>query len=190
MRTRNDERSWGWPARLLHWTVAALIVFQLAVGVYMANFVEDIFARFSYTQTHKSFGFVVFALALLRVAWRLANPKRPADPPHAKRWETALARVTHVGFYALMFLMPVSGWLMASASTLQDQYGIKNRVFSWFELPDPFVPGSEAVEDVFFAIHVSGAALLAVLLVVHVAAALKHHFILRDDVLRRMSWGR
>ena len=190
MKIRNDAESWGLIARLLHWAMAAIIVFLLAVGVYMANFVDDLFARFALTQTHKSWGFVVFALALVRLGWRWAQPAAPGLPADTKPWEATAARLTHVGFYALMLLMPVTGWLMASASTLQDDYGVKNMVFGLFELPDPFVPGDAGLEEALHALHVAGAVSLGGLLALHVGAALKHHFVLRDGVLRRMSWGR
>lgn len=189
MRLLNTTRSWGWPARALHWAMAALIVFLLGVGVYMTR-LDDVFARFALTQTHKSYGFVVFALALARLAWRLANPAVPADPPAAKAWEVALSRASHWGFYGLMILMPLSGWLMASASELQDTYGVRNMVFGLFELPDPFVPGDRKLEAVFKLVHNAGAIALALLLALHVGAALKHHLVMRDDVLRRMTWGR
>ena len=187
MKTMNDAAGWGWPARALHWAMAVLILGLLVVGAYMTR-LDDLFARFELTQTHKSFGFVVFALAVLRVAWRAVNPV-PAEPADAKTWEKQAARVSHAAFYVLMFLMPVSGWLMASASELQEMYGVKNMVFGLFELPDPFVPGDAGLEAAFKLVHNTGAILLALLLLAHVGAALKHHFIMRDDVLTRMTKG-
>lgn len=190
MKTRNDTQGWGWPARLLHWSMAAIILFLLGVGVYMANFESDMMRQFTLTQTHKSWGAVVFALGLVRIGWRLAQRETPAPTPQTRGWEAAAARVTHLAFYGLMLWMPLSGWLMASASTLQDDYGIKNRVFGLFELPDPFIPGDRGLEEAFHAAHVGGAVALAALLALHVGAATKHHFLLRDGVLRRMVRGR
>ncbi len=189
MRLRNTAASWGWPARLLHWSMAAIMLYMLGLGVYMVR-LDDIFARFALTQTHKSWGFVVFALACARVVWRLSNRDAPLDPPGMKPWERAAARVSHWGLYALMVALPLSGWLMASASPLQDCYGIKNMVFGLFELPDPFIPGDKGLEAAFKLIHNGAAIALALLLAVHVGAALKHHFVMRDDVLKRMTWGR
>lgn len=190
MHTRNTETGWGWPARLLHWAVAAVILFMLPLGVYMVNFVDDLATRFALTQIHKSWGFVVFSLAVARLVWRMLNPVTPAEPEAARPWENRLARATHVALYALMFLMPLSGWLMASASDLQDMYGIRNMVFGLFEMPDPFVPGDRGLEHVLKLAHASFAVALTVLLALHAGAALKHHFVLRDNVLTRMILGR
>lgn len=189
MTLRNTATRWGWPARLLHWTMAAIMLFMLGVGVYMTR-IDDIFERFALTQTHKSWGFAVFALACVRLVWRLLNQETPRDAPGMKHWERSAARLSHLGFYLLMFALPLSGWLMASASQLQDSYGIRNMVFGLFEMPDPFVPGDKALEAAFKLIHNGAALALAALLAIHVGAAFKHHFVLRDDVLKRMTLGR
>lgn len=189
MLMRNTETGWGAPARLLHWAIAALILFQLGMGAWMANFVDDLYARFAMTQTHKSWGTVVFALAVARISWRMANPVAPALPEATPRWERLAASLSHGLLYALMLLLPVSGWLMASASELQEMYGVRNMVFGLFEMPDPFVPGDAGLEAVFRAIHVGGAITLSLVLLAHAGAALRHHFVLRDDVLRRMIRG-
>ena len=185
----NTRTGWGWPARLLHWLMAALILFQAGLGVWMVNAVEDIPTQFELYQLHKSWGFVIFALALVRLAWRATHPA-PDLPADMGRVEASVARGAHLALYALMIAMPVSGWLMASASTLQDDFGVRNTVFGLFALPDPFRPGSEALEDVFRAIHVWSAAAMALILAGHVGAALRHHFVRRDGVLRRMVLGR
>ena len=103
--------------------------------------------------------------------------------------EVLLARGGHLAIYVCLVAMPLSGWLMASASTLQDTYGIKNMVFGLFELPDPFQPGSAELEQLFRRIHFYIALALSLLLLGHLAAALKHHFFNRDNVLRRMISG-
>ena len=100
------------------------------------------------------------------------------------------AGASHALLYLLMLLLPLSGWVMASAAPTQDLLGIQNMVFGLFALPDPWVPGVERIEVAAKAGHLAAAILLALLLAVHVAAALKHDLIDRDDVLARMSWGR
>lgn len=187
MGVNNTETAWGWPARLLHWSMAALILFMLGLGVYMTEFVTDTYAQFDLVQIHKSWGFVVFALALVRVAWRLTH--RPPAPAPAPRWQQLAAEGAHRALYVLILFMPLTGWLMASASELQEMYGIRNMVFGLFALPDPFVPGDRGLEELFEELHFWGAVTLAALLGIHVAGALKHHFLNRDATLRRMTVG-
>lgn len=192
MSLRNTREAWGWPARALHWAMAALVLFMLGLGVWMVNFTPDLLAQYELTQVHKSFGFTVFVLALLRLGWRLANraPDLPADMPG---WERRVAAVTHVALYVLILAMPVTGWLQVSASPLNDAgavpFRIPNMVFGLFEMPDPFPTGSEALTDALVNVHNTLAVLLALVLALHVAGALKHHLVNRDAVLRRMVRG-
>lgn len=189
MGFRNTATGWGWPARLLHWGIALIVIFLLGLGYYMAEFVSDVYLQFDLTQLHKSWGFVVFALTLLRLLWRLANPAPPL-PAGTGPLARALASGGHAALYLLLIALPVSGWLMASASDLQELYNVKNMVFGLFEMPDPFQPGDKALSVTFGAIHFWCAVAMTVLLLGHAGAALKHHFIDRDAVLRRMIRGR
>lgn len=188
MKARNSAASWGWIARLLHWGMAALILFQLGLGLWMTAFTPDLIERFRLTQLHKSWGFVIFGLALARVAWRLAN-RAPEAPAGESGWQARGARVSHLLLYALILLLPVSGWIAAAASPVQDLLGMENMVFGAFALPDPWKPGVASLADGAALVHLWSAVLLAGVLAIHASAALRHHFILRDDVLRRMSWG-
>lgn len=190
MRLTNTTQSWGALARLLHWAIAGVILYQLGMGVWMTQFVTDALAQFPLVQTHKSWGFVVFALAVIRVIWRLLNRNAPALPDHMPTLERLAAKLGHLGLYALMFIMPLSGWLMASASPLQDRFGVKNKVFNWFEMYDPFVPGSQALTDFFAQVHFLSAIALGLLLLGHAGAAIWHHVHHKDDVLKRMTWGK
>ena len=189
MGVGNTATGWGWPARLLHWVMAGLILFQLGLGFRMVRLVSDAGVQFGLYQTHKSWGFVIFTLALVRVLWR-ATHKPPENPVNMAPLEVALARGAHLALYVLIILLPLTGWLTASASPLQETWGLKNMVFGWFELPDPFQPGSKGLEDIFKAIHAWAALAMAVILTGHVAAALRHQFVRRDGVLRRMILGR
>jgi cytochrome b561 len=189
VRAANSDASWGWPARLLHWGMAALILFQLGLGVRSSHFTPDLLARFELVQTHKSWGAVILALALVRLGWRLANPT-PRAPAGTPRWQVRAAAASHALLYALMIVLPVSGWVMASASPAQDLLGLENAVFGRLAMPDPWVPGSAAMEALARAVHVWSAVLLGIVLALHVAAALKHHLVDRDDVLARMSFRR
>jgi cytochrome b561 len=210
MALTNTRAGWGWPARLLHWLMALMIVLQLAGGFYMVQVIGgDIIQRFAWTQTHKSWGVVIFGLALLRLLWRAATPT-PEDPPMPP-WQRAASRASHIALYALMIGLPLTGWLMASASPLNDadayvrvrnivtlEYlfgewllgllGIADAVL--LELPDPFRPGDEGLETVLKRLHLAFALSLLAILAVHVGAALKHHLVDRDRVLLRMVRGR
>jgi cytochrome b561 len=176
--------------------MAVLMIGLLAVGFYMVQVLgtTDLIGRFQLTQTHKSFGFMVFVLALIRIVWRLRSPVTPADPATVKPWEASAAHAAHVALYVLMLWLPLTGWLMASASPLNDPGAypmqVRNMVFGLFELPDPIHPGDRELEAVFKRLHLAGAFALLALLTVHAGAALKHHFVHRDDVLRRMTTGR
>ena len=140
MTFRDTAESWGLVQRILHWGMAGLILFQLAVGFWMVEF-ADVYQRFVLTQMHKSWGAAILSLAVVRILWRAVNT-RPAMPEEGSRLRRLSASVMHRSLYTLMVLLPLSGWLMASASPLQDAYGLKNMVFGLVELPDPFVPGS------------------------------------------------
>ncbi|ESR27320.1 cytochrome b [Lutibaculum baratangense] len=190
MRGRNTTESWGWVARLLHWSIAAIILFQLGLGIYMTDVVSELTEQFRLFQLHKSWGFVVFVLVLARIAWRLANRRSPRHPPGQPRWQAAASHATHAALYVLMFVLPLSGWVMASASTTQDLFSIRNMVFGLFEMPDPWVPGNKAIADAAGTVHEWAAWAMIAILALHAAAALKHHLVDRDDVLKRMAWGR
>lgn len=189
MAMRNTKEGWGLPARLLHWAIGGIILFLLGLGFYTAEIVTDVYEQFGLVQIHKSWGFTVFILVLIRLVWRLLNPT-PALPADMPGWERALAHLGHLGLYAMMIVMPLSGWLMSSASELQEMYGIKNMVFGLFEMPDPFQPGDKGLEEFFANVHFWCAILMTATVAGHAAAGLKHHFVNGDNVLRRMILGR
>ena len=194
MGIANTERSWGWPARLLHWLMALLIVGMLVFGFYLTTAYNDGDpTKLGLVQTHKSVGFVVFALACLRIIWRAANPS-PALPAGMSSLERMGAKLGHLALYGLMFAIPLSGWLGASASPYNDADAypmqIKDMVFGLFEMPDPYPSGSHEVSDWWMQIHLWLALTLLVVLALHVAAALKHALINRDGVFGRMVSGK
>ncbi len=176
-------------AILLHWAIALLVLALVGLGLYMTSLPPGSAAQFSLYQWHKSLGITVLLLTLARIAWRLSHPV-PALPATLKPWERLAARGTHVGLYALMLAIPLTGWALVSASPW-NLPTILYGVIPWPHLPVLSTledkAGAEAVlEQVHGLLAWSAVALVAL----HVAAALKHHFILKDDVLARMLPGR
>jgi cytochrome b561 len=177
---RNTRLGYGWVAIVLHWAIAILIVGQWTLGKVMKN-IADQRLSFDLIQWHKSFGLLILALALLRLLWRLANP-RPELPTDMSGLERRAAGWSHRGLYALMVLLPLSGWAIASATMLE----IPTFAFYLFVVPDLPLARSDASEALWTTVHdILGWVLLALILL-HVAAALRHHFLLRDGVLGRM----
>lgn len=182
---RNTSTGYGRIAIAFHWTMAVLIIGMLAFGLYMTSLPPTDPATFQLFQLHKSIGFVVLTLAVFRLGWRLANPS-PRLPEGMHPLEKIAAHLGHAGLYALIFAMPITGWFMVSASP----WGIPTILFNVQPVPHLPVPEAlgtkEQAEAFFKVLHEYGAFLLIALVVVHVAAALKHHFIARDDTLKRM----
>ena len=162
-------------ARALHWVMAALLIGNLAGGL-LHDALED---TINLMPLHKSIGLTVLALTLVRIGWRFgwqAPPYPPAMPP----WQIAAARGVQAVFYGLMLAMPLSGWVMASAG----KYPL-----NWFGLVD--VPKfAVAKQSALYLASRQGHEVLGWLFVgliaLHVAAALRHHVILKDRVLERM----
>jgi cytochrome b561 len=178
-----NETGAAWPRslRLVHWASAALVIGTLGLGAYMVLLVDDPARRFDLTQTHKSIGIAVLALSAARLCLRIltVSPKPlPAAPPLL-----LAARATHAGLYALLLLLPLSGWLMATTTPIR----VPTVVFGLFTLPYPLQPDLPAYW-LAHAAHVTAAIALAALIALHAAAALVHALWWRDGVLARMAW--
>lgn len=169
----------------LHWLIAALIAGQILGGWTMTDEATPRAQAFQMFQLHKSFGFTILALSLVRLGWRFANPP-PGLPPGMKGWEIAAARLTHVGFYVLMIGIPFSGWVLMSTAP----YSVTTMWFGLFEVPKlpvlPDLEGKRAINEAAESAHSALVWATIVLLGLHVGAALKHHFVNKDGVLVRM----
>ncbi len=177
----NAPTRYGTVAMTLHWLIALAIVGMLIVGKYMADLPNTDPNKFALFQLHKSFGITILTLTVLRIGWRLTHPV-PALPPGMPAWQRWGAHISHYGLYALMLAIPLSGWAMVSASTL----GIPTLLFGAVELPSlPITPDRETHEALEETHELLGNIMIG-LLILHVVAALKHHFVDRDTVLRRM----
>jgi cytochrome b561 len=177
MGLRNTGERWGAVAMTLHWGMAALILATTPLGW---TAVEWPLSRTKITlfAWHKSIGIALLALVALRLLWR-AIDRAPSLPETMSPLERALARASHGALYALMVAMPLSGWVINSAANFPF------KVFGLFPLPAIAAP-SKATQRLAEDVHLALFWALAALLVVHVAAALRHHFVLRDRVLLRM----
>jgi cytochrome b561 len=164
-------------AQAFHWIIAALIVTQFV----LANLEGDLpigAHKLALLARHKSVGMTILILAILRLLWRLKNPP-PALPAGMTPLERFLARSTHIAFYVLLFAMPLTGWMMSSA---------KNYSVSWFGLftwPN-LIGKSEAAFDLLHSTHEILSDVLFAIALLHILAALKHHFWNKDNVLLRM----
>lgn len=176
MQLKNTLTRYGAVAQLFHWVIVVLIVTQFVLAK-RADGLSPV-AKIGVLATHKSVGITILALAVLRLAWRLFNPV-PQTPATTPRWQTRAAHVSHFLLYTLLFIQPVLGWLMSSARAFSVSY------FGLFTLPD-FIEPNRAAYEWLHDLHEAMATTLAVVALIHIAAALKHHFIDRDDVLRRM----
>ncbi len=183
MALRSGAAQWGSLARFFHWTVVVLILVQGTIGLIMVELPKrpNVIPVFSF---HKSLGLTILLLALLRLAWRVFDP-RPDEPATIPHWQAIGARVGHALLYVLLFAVPLSGWFFDSASGLRPLYWwglVKMPSLTGGAAPDLKDIGKEAHEWLFW--------LLVLVAAGHAAMALVHHFVHRNDVLRRMLPGR
>ena len=181
MPIKNTREHWGTISKALHWVVVALILVMAWIGLRMGDMANGPDKIASYA-LHKSVGITILALVLARIAWRW-YAGTPDALPGTPRWQERIASLTHLALYALLLAMPLSGWILNSASGFPLQ---------WFGLVNlPAIAGKdhdlhELAEDIhewlFWA--------MVTLAVLHAAAAFHHHLFLRDATLARMLPGR
>lgn len=176
MLIKNTAERFGVVSIFLHWLMAILIIGLLISGFYMTN-ISLSALKLKLFRWHKEFGMLVLMLVILRLTWRLANitPALLSLPA----WERFAARSVHWLFFGFMFVLPISGWLLSSTA------GIPVSFFGLFVFPD-FMAPNETMRLLLEEIHEFLAYFLIAVLCLHIAAALKHHFINKDDILRRM----
>lgn len=176
----NTEDRYGWIAMLLHWGMAGLLLALVVLGIYMVRLPDVGFDQEKITLilAHKALGMVALGVAVARLLWRLTNAlPRFVDglPP----WQEVSALFVHMWLYVLMFLLPVTGWLMSSAG------GYPTPVFSWFDAPD-LIARNEHLFHTLIAVHRWLGYAFTLVILLHAAAALRHHFVQRDATLRKM----
>jgi cytochrome b561 len=177
LNLRNSGERYGIIAQALHWLIALLVLAQLALGVYAAGLPLSL-ARLQWLSRHKSLGIAILALVALRLAWRLLD-RPPALPDSMPTRERRAALGMHRLLYALLVAAPLAGWLLASASGLSvDWFGV-------LRVPDLISKHPHWVAPLKLA-HRALVVLLVLLLVPHVAAALRHALLRKDGVMHRM----
>lgn len=165
----------------LHWMIAALIIGQLVGGKVMMA-MDPAPLKFEIFQLHKSFGFIILGLSVFRLLLRLSH-KAPALPDGMKAAEKLGAKFSHIAFYVFMIGIPISGWVMVSSSP----YVIATKIFKVIPVFDlPGLPRTESFNELTKGVHEYMGMAIAALLILHITAALKHHFVNKDDVLARM----
>lgn len=174
---RNSPNRWGWPAIFFHWLTAAAVIALFASGLWMVGL--DYYHAWYHRAPHwhKSVGILLFGLVGLRLLWRLANPRPAPEPMPA--WEHHLADGVHWAIYLLLFTVLLTGYLIPAAD------GEAVAVFDWFEVP-ALITNLQNQETAAGTLHEYLAWTLIAVVVLHVAGALKQHFINRNRTLKRM----
>jgi cytochrome b561 len=163
----------------LHWLMALGLIANFAFGTYMHELPLSP-QKLQYYSWHKWAGITLLGLVTLRLVWRLLV--RPPDLLPAPAWQQKVAHGLHALLYVLMFAIPLSGWMMSSAS------GFPVVLFGVWQLPD-LVPKDKSLFEILKDVHEALNTGLLVLVITHVAAALKHHLVDRNGTLRRMLPG-
>jgi cytochrome b561 len=179
-RLANTEQRYGWIAILLHWGMAALLLGLIALGVYMVRLPDVGYDRVKITLilTHKAAGMIALAALALRVLWRVLN-RLPRFADGLPEWQQVSALFVHFWMYALMFVLPLTGWLMSSAG------GYPTPIFTWLDAPD-LIGLNEHLFQTLIAVHRWLGYAFAGVIVLHAGAALRHHFVQQDATLRKM----
>lgn len=180
MPLTNTRRNWGTLAKLFHWVIAVLVLANLGLG-YWADDLASSPTKADAFYWHKTIGLTVLWLALLRLLWRLTNPK-PRLPPEMAAWQRGLAHVSHFLLYVLLFAMPLSGWAIHStAEATLLLYGL-------YEVPSILPSHLDQANAERWAKTAHYWLFIAIcgLVSLHVLGALKHHFVNGDKVLLRM----
>ena len=177
---RNRENSYGLVAIALHWTIAGLFLCQIALGLTLDR-VTSMALQFTLIQWHKSLGFLILLLSLLRLAWRLVN-RGPREPASLGKAEILAARGVQSLLYILLIAVPLAGWALVSTSTLN----IPSFAFNLLVVPDLPLARSDAAEAFWRQVHTLLAYTAAAVAAGHIIAALRHQFWLRDGILSRM----
>jgi cytochrome b561 len=180
MANQRQAQNWTVTDRVLHWSMAFLVLLQGALG-WVGSELERSPLKVDVLTAHKSLGIALLLLVLFRLSWRLTNPA-PAPVDGSRTWEIRAAWLSHSALYLLMMAVPLSGWLSAYTSV------VPSKPRGGAPSPDS-AAADQQLHEFAKELHEALIWCLVIILVVHVAAALWHHFVKRDEVLRRMLRG-
>ena len=161
----------------LHWIIAALMITMLFFGEDMIRHATGSF----YPSLHASLGISILGLSLVRIWWRWTHPA-PALPATMKGWEKQTSHITHIAFYVLMIVLPLSGLMAFTGEAVKDAAVAGATIFGAFP-----VPGLPDLGGIGGGFHGLAAKLGQILVILHVLAALKHQFWDKDNLFKRMS---
>ena len=174
---KNTEKRFGIIAQLFHWGIFGLFVYLYYLGLTMQD-VPPSAEKWAMYGDHKTWGMMVLFIVFLRISWRLMN-KLPDDPEGFSKTMSLAAKAGHYGLYLAMIIMPVSGYIMSMAGG----YGIT--MFGTWKVPN-IIGVDKPLGELAHDIHFVAADAIYFLVGAHVLAALYHHFVRKDDVLKRM----
>ena len=177
---KNTAITYGVVAKSLHWLLFLMLTFSIVAGNFLASLPKGA-EKLQVAGMHKSFGVVILMLILLRLVWRLIN-ETPRLPNETTAGEAFIAKAMHWGLYVLMFAQPLSGIMMSQAA------GFPVSFFGFFEFP-VFLDKNPELAKTFLTIHGTVWILLVIAVIGHAGAALRHHFIKKDNVLKQMTAG-
>lgn len=177
MGLRNTALNYGSVSKILHWLIFIFVTVMIIVGNFMDD-IPDKLIRGTVFMAHKWLGLFVLTLMILRVIWALLNPK-PQLPYHLPKFQQFGAHAMHVTLYLLLIAMPLTGWIMSSAA------GKAPALFG-YALAFPGIPVDKPLSSLNATLHFYLGWTIVVLVSLHSVAALKHHFIDKNNVLKRM----
>lgn len=177
---RASGRGWAYRIRVMHWVVAVAVVAQVVGALLIPSEQSPLW------YVHFSLGITILVLMLARVLVRVVSPPAPALPPETPQWDRVMARVNQIGFYMILIIMPLSGWLLVSMAS-----GSGPTIFGFLTLP-PLItpaPGSDpaTVTEPYEVLHIGLAWVLGIAIALHLSGALKHALLDKDGVVPRMA---
>ncbi|MEA3404120.1 MAG: cytochrome b [Pseudomonadota bacterium] len=173
---KNTPTSYGVVSRANHWISAFLFIGLIALGMYMHE-LEKSPEKFELYDLHKSLGIGLFLLMMLRLVWLKISPN--PEQLSKNKFEHILGHAVKGILYLAMIMMPISGWVMSNSG------GHEVAFFDFFVLPQ-IVGENETIHEIAKAIHGTAGPLMILVVLLHIAGALKHHFVYKDDTLKRM----